>query len=44
MRYKITLEIESDKKRELIEPYIRYTLKMVKINKVKVEDNFIQLK
>jgi hypothetical protein len=36
MKYKIELEIETDKKREIIEPYIRYSLKMVKINKLKV--------
>ena len=38
MKYKITLEIDTDKRREFINPYIKYSLKMVKINKLKVEE------
>lgn len=39
MKYKITLEVETDKKREIIEPAIRYTLgKHMNIIKLKVEE------
>lgn len=38
MKYKIELEIETDKKRDIVEPYLRYSLKMVKINKLKVQE------
>jgi len=38
MKYKVTIEIETPQRKELIEPYIKYSLKMVKIINVKVEE------